>query len=103
MCTVSMIGETFRKRYEPEPWYPWPQVKKIEYPDQPFQPNISKQEFEDLKKEVKLLKDLLKAAKAYDVKNNEPNCENDEKMKLLKKIAKAVGVDLDEVLKPASL
>lgn len=70
-----MVGETFRKHWEPEPWYPKP------WPDYHTTggPNISKQEFEDLKKEVALLKDLLKAAKAYDVKNNEQTARTTKK------------------------
>jgi hypothetical protein len=88
-----MIGDTFRDRWIREPWFPEPRP----YTDY-TQPNISRQEFEDLRKEVKVLKDLLKAAKAYDKKHGEPNCEIDEKMKILKKIAEKVGVDLNDVL-----
>jgi hypothetical protein len=59
---------------------------------------ISRQEFDDLKKEVEDLKALLIRAKAYDERNNEPDCEMEEKMDLLRKVAKMVGVSLDDVI-----
>lgn len=62
-------------------------------------PQISREEFEELKRDVKEMKELLKRAKKYDEDNNEPNCEIDEKMDLLKRVAKLVGVELDDVLK----
>ena len=58
---------------------------------------MSKEEFAALKKEVELIKDLLKRAKKYDEDNGEPDCEMDEKIALLKAVAEVVGVDLDEV------
>jgi hypothetical protein len=62
-------------------------------------PNVSKHEFDALKKEVEEMKQLLIKAKIYDEKNNEPNCEMEEKISKLREIAKLVGIDLDEVLK----
>ena len=49
--------------------------------------------------EVALPAELLKRAKKYDEDNGEPDCEIDEKMDVLRKVAKLVGVDLDEVLR----
>lgn len=89
MCTVSMIGDHYSDK--------WNQPK--------YQPiftnisNISKEEFDALKKEVEEMKELLKKAKIYDEKNNEPNCEMEDKIALLKKIAELVGVDLKDILK----
>lgn len=45
------------------------------------------------------MKQLLIKAKIYDEKNNEPNCEMEEKIILLKKVAELVGVNLEEVFK----
>ena len=45
------------------------------------------------------MKDLLKAAKIYDEKNGEPNCEMESKIAKLKEIAQLMGVDLSEVFK----
>ncbi len=44
------------------------------------------------------MKELLKRAKDYDIRNNEPDCEIEEKMEFLKKVAALVGINLDEIL-----
>lgn len=89
MCTVSMIGDHFNDKWK-QPLY-----------QQIFTniPDVSRAEFEALKKEVEEMKALLKRAKEYDEKNNEPNCEIEEKMAMLRKFADAVGIDLDDVIK----
>jgi len=87
MCTVSMIGDHFNDKWTQPPY------------QQIFTniPDVSRAEFEALKKEVEEMKALLKRAKEYDEKNNEPNCEIEEKMAMLKKFADAVGISLDDV------
>jgi len=45
------------------------------------------------------MKELLKKAKIYDEENGEPDCEVEEKFDLIRKIAKLVDVDLEDVLK----
>ena len=89
MCTVSMIGDHFNDKWKQPPYR------------QIFTniPDVSRAEFEALKKEVEEMKALLKRAKEYDEKNNEPNCEIEEKMAMLRKFADAVGIDLDDVIK----
>lgn len=89
MCVVSFVGDHFQQKWA-QPIY-----------QQTFTniPEITKAEFDALKKEVEEMKALLIKAKEYDEKNNEPNCEIEEKMKFLKEVAKLVGIDLDEVLK----
>jgi len=98
MCVVSMIGDEFTKRWQPYVQPIIPQQHPIDW-EKIFSPPPSKSEFDALKKEVELLRDLLKAAKIYDEKNNEPNCEMEDKIVLLKTIAKAMGIDLSEVFK----
>ena len=44
--------------------------------------------------------DLLKKAKEYDLRNNEPNCEMEDKVSFIKMVAKFVGVDLGDVFEP---
>lgn len=63
---------------------------------------VSRQEFDELKRDVLEMKALLKRAKEYDERNGEPGCEMEAKMALLRKVAAAVGIDLDDILKPAS-
>lgn len=97
MCAVSMIGDHYRDQWKEREWYPHvtqPNIITI-----PAQPEISKAEFDALKKEVQDLKKLLKRAKKYDEDNGEKDCEMDEKIAILKKVADLVGVDLGEIFK----
>lgn len=94
MCVVSMIGDHYGERLPQK--YPW--IGPIQttgtnvYPLPP-----SREEFEDLRRDVQELKELLIKAKLYDEAHDEPDCEMEHKVELLKKIAELVGVDLDEV------
>lgn len=40
---------------------------------------------------------MLKAAKAFDTATGQPDCEMDDKVKLIKEVAKMVGVDLGDI------
>lgn len=103
MCVVSMVGDHYRDKWMPKfPDMPsWPDYVphpgKFE-PLEPFIPAITRQEFDQLKRDVEEMKALLKRAKEYDERNNEPDCEVEEKMALLRKVARMVGVDLDDVI-----
>lgn len=89
MCVVSMIGDHYNDKWNTpdykQIWDNWPEV--------------TKQEFDALKKEVEEMKELLKRAKIYDEVNNEPNCEIENKVAMLKKIAELFNINLDEVFK----
>jgi 3-dehydroquinate dehydratase len=61
------------------------------------QPFNSQEEIAKLRKEMEELKLLLLAAKRYDEQMGEPDCEMDDKVALIKKIAKLVGVDMKDV------
>ena len=103
MCTMSMVGDHYRDMWQPKPWYPLiPQVPAAPMPQAPItitmSPEISRAEFEDLKRQVAEMKELLRRAKEYDERNGEPECEMAEKMDLLRRVAKMVGVDLDDVI-----
>lgn len=87
MCTVSMIGDVYSRKFREE--YP-----QIYIHPQLGSPAISRAEFDQLKKEVQDLRLLLEAAKEYDRKNNEPDCQMEEKVKLLRRVAELVGVEL---------
>jgi hypothetical protein len=54
-------------------------------------------EFDELKREIQELKKLLKAAKMYDTVTGQPDCELEDKVALVKKLAELVGVDLEDV------
>lgn len=99
MCVVSMVGDHYKDYWVPT--YPnipsWP--ANPVYPKDT--PEVSRTEFEDLKRQVSEMVALLKRAKKYDADNNEPDCEIEDKMALLRKVAKLVGVDLDAELATA--
>lgn len=87
MCMVSNIGDNWRDTFPKQ------------YPDFPnwLRGDISRTEFDALKKEVQELKELLTAAKKYDEATGQKDCEAGDKVKLIKEIAKLVGVNMDEV------
>lgn len=91
---VSNIGdgwaEQFPKKY-PQ-WTPIPQIVPAE---------VSRSEFEALRVEMQELKKLLEAAKKFDAATGQPDCEAEQKIKLIKAIAMLVGVDLGDVFVPA--
>ncbi len=89
MCTVSMIGDFYDDKW-----------KKTVPADTTgiWSTPPTRQEFEELKKEVLDMKELLKRAKKYDNDNGEPNCEIEDKMEFLRKVAQMVGIDLDDIL-----
>ncbi|WZO97296.1 hypothetical protein EP7_004321 [Isosphaeraceae bacterium EP7] len=57
-------------------------------------------EFDALKREVEALKKLLGEAKRFDEVTGQPDCEMDSKVKFIRQIADAVGVDLKDVFGP---
>lgn len=91
MCTVSMIGDHYRDRWYPTPYVPTTTSTFV------YSGEISREEFDALKREVEDMKALLLRAKRYDEDNGEPDCEMDEKVELLKRVADLVGVDLSDV------
>lgn len=100
MCTVSNVGDswgqTFPDRY---PWWPIiPPGTSPQAPNSPIQTiGVDPEEFRKLKKEVEELKKLLLAAKEFDAATGQPDCEMDEKVDLIRRVAEAVGVDVEEV------
>lgn len=98
MCVVSMVIDQFEKDFRKHPWYePWkgPQINPT--PTQLQLPLVTKQEFEELRKEVQELKELLKAAKKYDEATNQKDCEQKQKVAFLKQLAEFLGVDITDL------
>lgn len=89
MCAVSMVGDLYKEKWQRD----LPNITRII-----TTPEVSRREFNALKKEVKEMKELLKKAKEYDAKTGQPDCEMEDKVEILKKIAEMVGVDLNDVL-----
>ncbi len=97
MCIVSNIGTDYARTF-PERWpnipiqIPQPNATTITY-EMP----VTRTEFNALRKEIEELRKLLVAAKAYDEATGQADCEMEEKVELIMRIAEIVGVDLEEV------
>ena len=97
MCVVSMIGDHYREKWEPQ----FPQNPGQIYQTLPYNPP-SRYEFGELKKEVLEMKELLKRAKKYDEETGQKDCEMEDKVALLKKVAEMVGVSLDDIFQTST-
>ena len=85
-CVVSMVMDHYWEKWNPPP-YVVPHVPFPVYvPPQPPIPTPA--EIEEFKK-------LLERAREYDKKNNEPDCELQEKKDKLLKLAEELGVKID--------
>ena len=101
MCVVSMVGDHYSEKWrwlEPYTQQPYTQPTITNIPPG-NNPGVSNKEFQELKKEVLEMKELLKKAIRYDEIHNQPECEVEEKIELLKKVAELVGVDLKDIFK----
>jgi hypothetical protein len=85
MCIVSNVGDYWGKNiyptYPKEPLWKW---------------DIS--EVERLKRDIKALKILLKAAFDFDKETGQPECQHEDKIRLIRKMAEAAGVDISDVI-----
>lgn len=99
MCLVSMIGDDWNNN---RPGWPisLPDIDKVTRAEFLTYKAENEAEIEKLKKEIESLKKLLKAAKIYDEETGQPDCEMDEKVAIIKKVAELVGVDLDDIFRP---
>lgn len=91
MCAISAMGHEFNRTF-PDRYptvYPTPGVQP--------RPPVDRAEFEALRREMEELRKLLTAAKAFDKATGQPDCETDEKVALIKRLAELVGVDLGDV------
>lgn len=101
MCVVSMIGDDWRNNFPKR----FPELEPFINPNtpspipRPLIDSVSREEFNKLRAEMEELRSLLKAAKKYDEATNQPDCEVDEKVALIMKIAELVGVDMQELTK----
>lgn len=94
---VSNVGDGWAEQFPKK----WPNINPND-PYNVFELGVSRLEFEALKQEVQALKELLLAAKKFDKETNQPDCEMERKVELIKKIAKLVGVDLEDVFSKTS-
>jgi len=99
MCVYSMVADDWSKRhrdfYEP---ILTPDSFKITFPDQAATKADLEELRQELRKELKELKKLLKAAAEYDAATGQPDCEQEEKIALIRKMAELTGVDMEDCL-----
>jgi len=110
MCAVSAVGDNWQN-IQPLKWPNWtPPSKPQIWPTDdktkalpPFdgytqvQIAAMRREIDAMKREIEELRTLLMAAKKFDEATGQPDCEQGEKVALIKKIAKIVGVDMSDV------
>jgi hypothetical protein len=92
MCAVSNVGDGWSQRWQG-------QSGAGSITSGSTISLVSRYEFDQLKMEVLEMKNQLLAAKKQDEKDGNPDCEMEEKIKILKAVAEAVGVSLDDVFK----
>lgn len=106
MCVVSNVGDyyqtTIPRRYPN--WFPEPQPVEPVTPTpgslgaMPVVPaGVSQEEFNRLKAEVERMKDLLVKAKEIDDATDQPHCETESKVAILKQLAKLFNISLEDV------
>ena len=100
MCVVSAVGDFYDdiwKKYGPGPYLP--PIDPNILPQQPFfSPLATKEELDQLRKEVAEMKDLLKKAIEIDKKTGQPDCQMEAKLKRLREVVKLVGETIDDIL-----
>lgn len=92
MCAYSAIVDNWRENvpdrypntFPPQAPLSWPVIAEV-----------SRAEFDALKREVEELKTLLEAAKKFDAATGQPNCEMEEKVELLRRVADHLGIVLN--------
>jgi hypothetical protein len=80
MCVVSFIQDNIPPWIEP--YKPNPTV----WPDENFR-------MRELERRVVELEKMVKDAKQYDIDNGEPECEVEEKLEIVRKLCKELGID----------
>lgn len=87
MCVVSMVMD-----YYSDKWYERLQ-RPLNIPPMPKWPPYTP-EPRLTEEEVKEFRELLRRAREYDKKNNEPDCELEEKKEKVRKLAEELGVKI---------
>jgi hypothetical protein len=102
MCVVSAVGQYWANSlphlYPNIPFTggPVPGIG-ITGGAQQWQSYVTQEQFQQLRNEINELKVLLLAAKKFDESTGQPDCETEDKVALIKQIARLVGVDMKDV------
>lgn len=88
MCVVSMVMDQYRDNIPS-----WPQKPTIVV--QPFTFDLTLEAWKaDIERRLAEMERMVLAAKEYDRKNGEPDCELDSKRVALKKLAEEMGIEI---------
>ena len=100
MCIVSNIADDWTQRF-PERWpmIPSPNAVPPHTPGFSFtMPDLSKyatkEDLDKLRKEIELVRDLIIHAQKVDEETGQPHCDKPDKFRLIKALARRLGVDL---------
>lgn len=102
MCVFSMVGDHYTGKWQdyfpgiPAPGGAGGTGQPSAAPLTPVLP-ASAAELDALRKEVLEMKELLRKAKLYDEKNGEKDCEKEEKIHILKKMAEVFGISMEDI------
>jgi hypothetical protein len=92
MCSVSMVGDYWRQN-------DFPKFQEVYNHNLDYGrlTNLEAQ-VADLRKNMEELKKLLAAAKQYDEATGQHECHHEDKVRLIKEMAKIAGVDLGDLV-----
>lgn len=94
MCVVSMVMDHYYEKWQqpPTPWNPLvPIPDESPVPVGPLKP-VPKMPTPE---EIEEFRRLLERAREYDKRNQEPDCEMEEKKEKVRKLAEELGVKVD--------
>lgn len=96
MCAVSFVGDAYQRHFNELPlWkYNYQPIAGGGAGAEPA-PSVSKQDFDELKKKVEEMIEMMKAARQFDIVTKQDGCEMDEKVKFLQGVADLVGLELN--------
>lgn len=107
MCAVSAVTDHYIKKFEPyqiPSTIPWPTPAPMPvtptvppYSQIPAPLPITRDEFDQLRKDILEMKEILKVLKEYDKTSNQPHCEKQENVAFLKKLAAQLDIELPEL------
>jgi len=100
MCVVSNLGYYYGHRRDGWPWQPYvPTIPLIPAAPTDFTKRLAEiardHDISDLKQRIEALEKMLREAKKFDAETGQPDCEMDEKVELLKRLAKDLGVEIN--------
>lgn len=104
MCVVSAVLDHHTRTWPEQFANAWPPINDPvnlpfkftdESPTTREQLDTLRKEVVELSAQVEYLLELIPTLRKYDEDNNEPDCEMEDKIKLIRKICDALGIDHD--------